>query len=85
MLFRQDPEQRIGSYTEDIGDLCIFLGKSEAFCMSATEYPGLNPISVYYACMLRRFGYYYLSSNTLHDVIDPPPFSGAYLWLAPLE
>ncbi|KAL1196634.1 hypothetical protein V5N11_021531 [Cardamine amara subsp. amara] len=85
VVFRQDPEQRIGSYTEDIGDLCIFLGNSEAFCVSAAEYPGLNPNSVYYAGLLTGFGYYDLSSNTLHDVIDPPPFSGAYLWLAPLQ
>lgn len=57
VVFRQDPEQRIASYTEDIGDLCIFLSRSEAFCVSATEYPGLNPNSVYYAGAETGFGF----------------------------
>ncbi|KFK38379.1 hypothetical protein AALP_AA3G106200 [Arabis alpina] len=48
-VFRPDPEQMIGSYTEDIGDLCIFLGSNEAFCVSASEYPGLKPNSIYFA------------------------------------
>ncbi|EFH49393.1 hypothetical protein ARALYDRAFT_908291 [Arabidopsis lyrata subsp. lyrata] len=81
VVFRQDLEQGIGSYTEDIGDLCIFLGQREAFCVSATEYPGLHPNSVYYASSGTGFGYYDLSSNTLHDVIHEAPFS----WLAPLQ
>ncbi|CAL9228996.1 unnamed protein product [Arabidopsis halleri] len=85
VVIRQDSERGIGSYTEDIGDLCIFLGKSEAFCVSATDYPGLNPNSVYFARTNAGFGYYDLSSNTLHDVIDPPPLSTSYLWLAPLQ
>ncbi|KFK22475.1 hypothetical protein AALP_AAs47945U000300 [Arabis alpina] len=85
VVFRQDPEQRIASYTEDIGDLCIFLGDNEAFCVSATEYPGLKPNSVYFAKYDRGFGFYDLSSNTVHDVIDRPPFSCCNYWLAPLE
>ncbi|CAA7034036.1 unnamed protein product [Microthlaspi erraticum] len=66
MVFRQDPEQRIASYTADIGDLCIFLGRNESFCVSATEYPGLNPNSVYYTGVDMGSGFYDLSSNTLH-------------------
>ncbi|EOA21787.1 hypothetical protein CARUB_v10002251mg [Capsella rubella] len=85
VVFRQDPEQRMSCYTEDIGDLCIFLGKNEAFCVSATEYPGLRPNSVYYTRMESRFGFYDLSDNTLHDVLDQPPSSFLKLWLAPLQ
>ncbi|CAA7034000.1 unnamed protein product [Microthlaspi erraticum] len=85
LVFRQDPEKRIASYTEDIGDLCIFLGRSEAFCVSATEYPGLNPNSVYYAGVDTGFGFYDLSSNTLHAVPESPPFPCSYMWLAPLQ
>jgi len=81
VVFRQDSEQGIGSYTEDIGDLCIFLGHREAFCVSATEYPGLRPNSVYYATSGTGFGYYDLSSNTLHDVIH----EGLFSWIAPLQ
>ncbi|VVA94849.1 unnamed protein product [Arabis nemorensis] len=74
VVFRQDPEQKMSCYTEDIGDLCIFLGSNEAFCVSATEYPGLKPNSVYFADLDTGFGFYDLSSKTLHAVINPPPF-----------
>ncbi|KFK23451.1 hypothetical protein AALP_AAs66664U000100 [Arabis alpina] len=85
-VFRQDLEQNItSSYTEDIGDLCIFLGSNEAFCISATEYPGLKPNSIYFASHFRGFGFYDLSSNTVHNVINPPPLSCSYTWMAPLQ
>ncbi|WZY70342.1 hypothetical protein YC2023_002582 [Brassica napus] len=64
VVFRQDPGQMMGSYTQEISDLCIFLSKSEAFYVSATEYPGLKPNSVYFASLFTRFGLYDLSSNT---------------------
>ncbi|KFK30612.1 hypothetical protein AALP_AA6G004200 [Arabis alpina] len=83
VVFKQDPEQRINSYTEDIGDLCIFLGYNEAFCVSATEYPGLNPNSIYFTSRETGYGFYDLSSNTLHEVVDPPPFSYCHHWLPP--
>ncbi|KFK23917.1 hypothetical protein AALP_AAs74908U000200 [Arabis alpina] len=85
VVFRQDPEQRIASYTEDIGGLCIFLGGNEAFCVSATEYPGLKPNSIYFASFETGFGFYDLSSNTVHQVINLPPFACNYKWLAPLQ
>ncbi|VVB13072.1 unnamed protein product [Arabis nemorensis] len=84
VVFRQDPEQKMSCYTEDIGDLCIFLGKNEAFCVSATEYPGLKPNSIYFANTFTGFGLYDLSSNTLHDIINRPPYSCRHVWLAPL-
>ncbi|KAG2310280.1 hypothetical protein Bca52824_021837 [Brassica carinata] len=85
MVFRQDPERKTSSYTEDIGDLCIFVGNSEAICISATEYPGLEANSVYYADFSIRFGFYNLSSNTLHDLTDEAVASSLYMWLAPLQ
>uniref|UniRef100_A0A1J3DZ46 KIB1-4 beta-propeller domain-containing protein n=1 Tax=Noccaea caerulescens TaxID=107243 RepID=A0A1J3DZ46_NOCCA len=48
MVFREDEKSKEFWYTENIGDLCIFLGNSEAFCVSASMYPGLIPNSIYY-------------------------------------
>ncbi|CDY27327.1 BnaC04g50780D [Brassica napus] len=85
MVFKQDHGKKLCSYTQDIGDLCIFLGKNESFCVSATKYPGLNPNSVYFEGSETGFGFYELSSNTVHDLTHLAPFSTFYLWLAPLE
>ncbi|CAA7016916.1 unnamed protein product [Microthlaspi erraticum] len=49
MVFREEEETGVMSYTEDIGDLCIFLGNSEPFCVKASSFPGLNPNSIYFA------------------------------------
>lgn len=46
MVFREDEKTKDCCYTQDIGDLCIFLGKS--VWLSATMHPGLKPKSVYY-------------------------------------
>ncbi|KAG7564852.1 hypothetical protein ISN44_As10g015980 [Arabidopsis suecica] len=35
-------------YTEDIGDICIFISKAEPFCLNASSFPGLTPNSVYF-------------------------------------
>ncbi|XP_010434890.1 PREDICTED: uncharacterized protein LOC104718779 [Camelina sativa] len=43
MVFRQEEETGVMSYTEDIGDLSIFLGNNEPFCVKA------NPNSIYFA------------------------------------
>ncbi|CAA7060313.1 unnamed protein product [Microthlaspi erraticum] len=49
-------------YTEDIGDLCIFLGHSEAYCIPASSSPGLKPNCIYFVG--RNFGVYDLTTKT---------------------
>ncbi|KAF3512988.1 hypothetical protein F2Q69_00010027 [Brassica cretica] len=34
-------------YTQDIGDLTIFISKAEAFCVRASSFPGVSPNHVY--------------------------------------
>ncbi|XP_010491651.1 PREDICTED: uncharacterized protein LOC104769198 [Camelina sativa] len=46
-VFRVD-EGGNATYTEDIGDLCIFLSKSEPFCVPASSFPGLERNNIYY-------------------------------------
>ncbi|KFK27292.1 hypothetical protein AALP_AA8G363600 [Arabis alpina] len=73
MVFREDGKNIDFCYTEDIGDLCIFLGKSEAFCLKASMYPGLKPNSIYY--IGPGLGSYDLASNMVRPY--NPPASGA--------
>ncbi|XP_010485150.2 PREDICTED: uncharacterized protein LOC104763483 [Camelina sativa] len=40
MVFRLDDKGN-AVYTQDIGDLCIFLSKSEPFCVSLSSFPGM--------------------------------------------
>ncbi|XP_006282637.2 uncharacterized protein LOC17879026 [Capsella rubella] len=50
------------TYTEDIGDLCIFVGHSEAFCVLASSSRGLKPNCIYFVG--RNFGVYDLTTGT---------------------
>ncbi|WZZ31656.1 hypothetical protein YC2023_015057 [Brassica napus] len=61
-MFMQDKKRKEFCYTDDIGDLCIFLGQSEAFCLSASMYSGLKPNSIYYIGSGLR--YYNLASGS---------------------
>ncbi|CAH2069897.1 unnamed protein product [Thlaspi arvense] len=45
MVFKLDDEGN-AVYTQDIGDLCIFISESEPFCVSASSFPGLGSNSV---------------------------------------
>ncbi|KAG7586365.1 hypothetical protein ISN45_Aa02g016690 [Arabidopsis thaliana x Arabidopsis arenosa] len=83
MVFRQDEEQGIGPYTDDIGDLCIFLGENESFCLSAKDFPGLNPNSVYFAGHSSGFGICDLASRTIRYLSDSTPPPGRMFWLPP--
>ncbi|KAG2333110.1 hypothetical protein Bca4012_017246 [Brassica carinata] len=46
MVLKLDEEGN-AVYTQDIGDLCIFLSRSEPFCVPATSLPGTDPNFVY--------------------------------------
>ncbi|CAN8314261.1 unnamed protein product [Cochlearia groenlandica] len=66
MVFKIEEGRRIiAKYTEDIGDLCIFIGRNETFCLEASKYPGLRPNSIYYACY--GFGLYDISNRSNRD------------------
>ncbi|CAH8251263.1 unnamed protein product [Arabidopsis lyrata] len=73
MVFREDEETEEGTrnmcYTEDIGDLCIFLSKSDPFCVVASSCPGLKPNSIY--LMGRCFAVYDLTTRTAHHFKPP--------------
>ncbi|CAH2069899.1 unnamed protein product [Thlaspi arvense] len=45
MVFRLDDEGN-AVYTQDIGDLCIFISKNEPFCVPASSFPGMLSNSV---------------------------------------
>ncbi|ESQ54705.1 hypothetical protein EUTSA_v10026890mg [Eutrema salsugineum] len=64
MVFRADEswDQKCVTYTEDIGDLCIFLGHSEAFCIPASSCPGLKPNCIYFVGY--NYGVYDLTTKT---------------------
>ncbi|XP_010443444.2 PREDICTED: uncharacterized protein LOC104726312 [Camelina sativa] len=87
MIFRQDGMSKDFCYTEDIGDLCIFLSKSEAFCLSASIYPRLKPNSIYY--LGPRLGSYDLASGTdrpfnFDRLGEPSPVRTPF-WLHPTD
>ncbi|XP_010448349.1 PREDICTED: uncharacterized protein LOC104730823 [Camelina sativa] len=66
MVFREGEQSYQNSrtmiYTEDIGDLCIFVGHSEAFCVPASSSPGLKPNCIYFVG--NNFGVYDLTTKT---------------------
>ncbi|KAG2302203.1 hypothetical protein Bca52824_030854 [Brassica carinata] len=49
------------SYTEDIGDFCIFLGQGEPFCIRASLHPGLRANCIYFAGY--NFGVYDITTR----------------------
>jgi hypothetical protein len=73
MVLREDEETEEGTrnmcYTEDIGDLCIFLSKSDPFCVVASSCPGLKPNSIY--LMGRCFAVYDLTTRTARHFKAP--------------
>ncbi|KAJ0229169.1 hypothetical protein HA466_0293370 [Hirschfeldia incana] len=76
MVFREKEETEDTfdmCYTEDIGDLCIFISDSDPFCLHATSCPGLVPNSIYLTDS--AFGVYHLPTKSLRH-FDGKPFLG---------
>lgn len=62
MVFREEDMINM-CYTEDIGDLCIFISESDPFCVQASSCPGLLPNSIYLVEPV--FGVYHLPTRSL--------------------
>lgn len=75
----------IANYTENIGDLCIFIGENETFCLEASNFPGLKPNSIY--CVGYGFGVYDISKKRSreYDLNGFPVIQGRTLFLSPLH
>ncbi|KAF8107842.1 hypothetical protein N665_0116s0047 [Sinapis alba] len=88
MVFREEEtlEGRYMCYTEDIGDVCIFLSASEAFCVQASSFPGLKSNSIYF--IGKGFGIYDLTSGTSSpfDISEGEPDTvAAPYWYPPFS
>ena len=88
MVFREEEttEGSIMCYTEDIGDMCIFLANSEAFCVPASSCAGLKPNSIYH--MGRGLGFYDLTTGNPHQYLAPdgaPSVLSQPYWLPPFS
>ncbi|KAL1196528.1 hypothetical protein V5N11_023218 [Cardamine amara subsp. amara] len=81
MVFKEDEISKDFCYTEDIVDLCIFVGEGEAFCLTASMYPRLKPNSIYY--IGHGLGSYDITSGTVHSFDFPlaPMFIHAPFWI----
>ncbi|XP_010511651.1 PREDICTED: uncharacterized protein LOC104787733 [Camelina sativa] len=75
MVFREEEDMNM-CYTEDIGDLCIFLGNNEPFCVKASSFPGLIPNSIYFCGdnYGEGYGVYDIATRTTRS-FDPKSFS----------
>ncbi|XP_020882927.1 uncharacterized protein LOC9316349 [Arabidopsis lyrata subsp. lyrata] len=87
MVFREEEDTNM-CYTEDIGDLCIFLGGSEPFCVKASSFPGLKPNSIYFAG--EGFGVYDIATRKPRSFRpkSPSAFSKTPvfpLWIPPMS
>ncbi|CAF2105418.1 unnamed protein product [Brassica oleracea var. botrytis] len=85
MLFSEEEttEGKIMCYTEDIGDMCIFIASNEAFCIPASSCPGLKPSTIYF--MGRGFGSYDLTTGDTHHYKAPGGVITIPYWLPPFS
>ncbi|XP_048596446.1 uncharacterized protein LOC106363263 [Brassica napus] len=86
MVFREEETLEGGRYmcyTDNIGDVCIFLSSSEAFCVQASSFPGLKPNSIYY--IGQGFGIYDITTGTSTPFHGAPAKLSASFWLPPFS
>ncbi|KAF3587635.1 hypothetical protein F2Q69_00027398 [Brassica cretica] len=89
MVFREEEttEGSIMCYTEDFGNMCIFLANSEAFCVPASSCAGLKPNTIYHI-MGRGLGFYDLTTENPHQYLAPdgaPSVHTQLYWLPPFS
>ncbi|KAJ4907414.1 hypothetical protein Rs2_11072 [Raphanus sativus] len=56
-------------YTRDIGDLTIFISKSEPFCVRASSFPGMSPNEVY-ILDVDEMSFFKLDDSTISTYTD---------------
>ncbi|KAL0737111.1 hypothetical protein Bca4012_013321 [Brassica carinata] len=62
VIINTEEDDKTMTYTEDIGDLCIFVGHSQAYCVPASSSPGLKPNCIYFVGY--SFGVYDITTKT---------------------
>ncbi|KFK37681.1 hypothetical protein AALP_AA3G014900 [Arabis alpina] len=75
MVFKLDEEGN-AVYTEDIGDLCIFISRSEPFCVPASSFPGMysnfvNIVDSEEIAFIHIDGKPYMSSSSAGEFFSP--------------
>ncbi|KAL0697337.1 hypothetical protein Bca4012_053459 [Brassica carinata] len=87
LVFREEEDQvtakgtRNMCYTQDIGDLCIFLSKNDPFCVVASSCPGLIPNSIY--MMDHSIAICELTKGTVTRIDLPDIFPLFPFWIPP--
>ncbi|KAJ0236112.1 hypothetical protein HA466_0261080 [Hirschfeldia incana] len=85
MVFSEEEtaEGKFMCYTEDIGEMCIFIASNEAFCIPASSCPGLKPSTIYF--MGHGFGSYDLTTGDIHHSKAPDGVITTPCWLPPVS
>lgn len=76
-------EGKFMCYTEDTGDMCIFIATNEAFCIPASSCPGLKPSTIYFVG--HGFGSYDLTTGDTHYFKAPGGIITTPYWLPPFS